>query len=100
MDGVPVTVVCLAVDPKPGSSGTMITLSCGVALDGAASDMDLDPLLHLIEARFRGDSIPLDGTEATFELPYGDRTEIEVSIARGKDTSVLLDVQPEAIEQS
>ena len=78
----------------------MVTLSCGVALDGAASDVDLDPFLHLIEARFRGDSIPLDGTEATFELPYDDRTEVEVSIARGQDTSVLLDVQPEAIDPS
>ncbi len=100
VEGVPVTVVRLAVDPGPGSAGTTIALSCGVALDGAASDLDLDPLLHLIEARFRGESVPLEGTEAIIELPYVDRTEVEVSIARGQDTSVLLDVQPEAVDPS
>ncbi len=98
LDGVPITVVRIAVDPQPGSAGTTLHLACGVALDGASSDADLDPSLRLIRARFNGESVSLDGTEAALELPTPHHTEIEVSIARGHDTSVLLDVQPEAMD--
>ncbi|HMJ77120.1 MAG TPA: hypothetical protein VK507_14175 [Iamia sp.] len=91
------TRVSLEVTPQAGSNGTRLHVTCGAALDGSAIDADLDPDLVLLSADVDGRSRFLSGRVAEIEVPGTRRAVVEIIAARGPDTTVLFDIQSEAV---
>ncbi|MCC3273272.1 hypothetical protein MUK71_03615 [Arthrobacter zhangbolii] len=82
---------CLVTPPK-GADVTFVTVSVGVALDGATSDATLDPQLELVSAEFDGDREALKGHRSGFKV-FGDEPVHAVICAkRSSASSVLWDV--------
>lgn len=82
---------CLVTPPK-GADVTVVTVSVGVALDGATSDATLDPQLELVSAEFEGNRETLEGHRSEFKV-FGDEPVHAVICAkRSSASSVLWDV--------
>ncbi len=96
-DGVVMTRVKFRVTHRDGSPGTHLSIACGAALDGTTVDMDLDPVLQLVEARFLDQTTLLNGTNAELSVMSEEPVEIELFVSRSRDTTVLLDIHPEAM---
>lgn len=92
------TMAKVTVKHRPGSAGTVLHISCGAALDGAASDPGLDPQLRLVEASYLGTRSALDSVTAAIELVGQDDVAVEIVVARGAATTVLFDLVVEAID--
>lgn len=102
VDGRPVTRVTARTLPKSGSNGTAITIAASVALDGATGggSADLDPEMSLLSIEYDGTRHELSGTEAVHVIPGGRPIEFRVDIARGPQTTVLLDLRADAAEDT
>lgn len=94
------TAVRVKVSPQPGSRSTLLHVACGAALDGVASDLNLDPALTLVSADVGDRTTTLAGMAAVVEVPGGDTCEVEIVAARSPDTTVLFDIQPEPVRSS
>jgi hypothetical protein len=88
----------ILVRHRSGSAGTRLHITCGVALDGSASDPDLDPELTLVSATWSGTTVALSGREATVDLEEASPTNVEVIVSRSASISVLFDLQVDPIE--
>ena len=92
------TLARLRIIPKSGSKGTRLNVATGAALDGAVSDPTLDPQLRLLEARLLGETRELHGTSAVIDIQSPDPTELDLLVGRSSSTTVLFDLEPQAIE--
>jgi hypothetical protein len=98
LDGEPVTVATIRVEPRLGDQSTTIHVRVGVALEGGGTTTDIDSALSLVSA-ITGDSIQqLDGHNATIEVQGAGVSEVTVSASRGLDTVVEFDATAEAPE--
>jgi len=97
-DGHVATLARLVVTPSPGTSRTRLRITAGAALDGRDSDPDLDPRLRLVQATVDGLVTSLDGVSDYVDIRGAVSIEVEIIVARGPDTTVLLDIRPEPVE--
>ncbi len=95
-DGV-ATKVTFKLTPLPGSRSSLLRMTCGAALDRTTISFDLDPELQFVEARWAGRTTHLEGHEQRLEIEGDQPTDVDVLIARGPESSVLLDVEIEEI---
>ncbi len=96
-DGAAVTKARFRVTPRLGSKGTLLRIVCGTALDGSTMDATLDPSVRLLRLTSPREEISLKGSADTVELSESGVTDVVITVARGDETTVLLDVQPEAV---
>ena len=96
-DGAVATMAQVRVVHRAGTVGTRLSISVGAALDGTATDDDLDPSLELIEASVGGHVTGLSGTTDDLELLGDGPVEVSVVCARGPDITVMFDLRADPI---
>lgn len=96
LQGELATLARLQVTPAPASNGTTLHFSVAAALDGQSGDADLDPCLELMQARIGDRWLDLSGRSGTLTLG-GEPVEVELVARRGAETTVLFDVEADAV---
>lgn len=81
----------------PGSRGTKIRYKVAAALDGSSGDADLDPSLSIVEARIAGQLVDAAGRSGEVAIDFTHPVEVEFVARRGPETSVLFDLDAEAV---
>jgi len=98
-EGKPATRVTARTVPRSGSTGTRLTIRADVALDGnKGGGVDLDPEMALLSIAHGSERRELSGTVAHHTVEGRYPAEIELLIARGPMTSVLIDLKADAVE--
>lgn len=82
---------CLVTPPK-GADVTAVTVSVGVALDGAMSDATLDPQLELVSAESDGNTEILNGRRSVFRVFGEEPVHAVICAKRSSASSVLWDI--------
>lgn len=91
------TMAKIRVTPAPASATTRLHVNVAAALDGTSADADLDPTLGFIKATIDGEQIEVDGRTQSLTLSDHGPVEIELIVRRGPETTVLFDLEAEAV---
>jgi hypothetical protein len=91
------TMARLRVSPVPGSKGTKLRYSVAAALEGTSADADLDPRLAVIQARIANQSTGVNGLSGSLDINFTHPVEVELVVRRGPETTVLFDIDAEAL---
>jgi hypothetical protein len=98
VDGELATMARLRVSPVPGSKGTRLHFSVAAALDGTSADADLDPRLAVIQARIADQPTAVSGASGALDINFTQPVDVELVALRGAETTVLFDIDAEALE--
>lgn len=96
-EGQLATLARVLVSAAPGSRGTKIRYKVAAALDGSSGDADLDPSLSIVEARIAGQLVDAAGRSGEVAIDFTHPVEVEFVARRGPETSVLFDLDAEAV---
>ncbi len=96
-EGEMATLARVLVSAAPGSSGTKVRYRVAAALDGTSGDADLDPSLSIVEARIAGQLVDAPGQSGEVDILFTQPVEVEFVARRGPETSVLFELDAEAV---
>lgn len=97
LEGELATVARVRVTPAPSSGTTRLHVAVAAALDGNSADAELDPDLALIAANVAGVPTEVAGRTKALTLDSVDPVELELIVRRGPETTVLFDLEAEAV---
>ncbi|MDO9486378.1 MAG: hypothetical protein Q7K25_10000 [Actinomycetota bacterium] len=97
LDGDAGTLACVRITPVPKSAGTKLMFSVAAALDGNSADADLDPNLAIVSVRIADERYEVSGRTGTLDIHIREQVELELIARRGPETTVLFDIEAEAI---
>lgn len=98
IEGSLATQAHLRVSPALRSGRTRLHIAVSAALDGSVGDDELDPSLALASVTVDGNPDEVDGRSHTLTLTGTSPVDIALLVRRGPDTTVLFDVEAEAVQ--